>query len=120
MAYVATQTEARLEVLEQQRQESLEKLEHLRTDLRNMAEPSADEGDTDAYEREKLWALAGTVERKLRSIEEAIVLAKNGTYGLCQTCGQRIEPARLEILPDATLCLECQRALERKVKRSRY
>jgi len=120
MARTATQAQLGLEKLEQQRKEALEKLEHLRIDLRNMAEPSADETDTDAYEREKLWALAQTVERKLRSIEEAIELAQNGAYGLCQSCGQRIEPARLEILPETTLCLECQRAYERKNKRARY
>jgi len=32
-----------------------------------------------------------------------------GTYGLCERCGNPIEPARLEALPHALLCLTCKR-----------
>jgi RNA polymerase-binding transcription factor DksA len=84
-----------------------------------MAEPSADEADVDAYEREKTWALVQRLERKLESIDHALRLAQAGTYGVCEGCGSRIDPARLEILPEATLCLECQRKLERQSKRRR-
>jgi hypothetical protein len=31
-----------------------------------------------------------------------------GTYGLCTRCGQPIAPARLEVLPSAAACIECQ------------
>jgi RNA polymerase-binding transcription factor DksA len=44
-------------------------------------------------------------------------LAKQGKYGICESCGERIDPARLEILPEATLCLNCQRELERTRRR---
>jgi DnaK suppressor protein len=108
---------ARLELV---RQETIEKLEHLRLDLRNMAERTADEADADAYEREKTLALLQSLQRKLESIERAIQLAQQGTYGICEGCGDRIDPARLEILPQATLCLKCQRQLERRNQRSRY
>ncbi|MGD8475293.1 MAG: TraR/DksA C4-type zinc finger protein, partial [Anaerolineae bacterium] len=43
-----------------------------------------------------------------------------GTYGTCESCGERIDPARLEILPEATLCLNCQRQKERRSKRRRF
>ena len=85
-----------------------------------MAEPSADEADADAYEREKTFALVQSLQRKLELIDRAIHLAKQGTYGICEDCGARIDPARLEILPQATLCLKCQRELERRNRRSRY
>lgn len=117
----ATTTEAQAEVerLELVRQEIIEDLDHLRADLRNMAEPSADETDVDAYEREKTWALVQRLERKLESIDHALRRAKAGKYGVCEDCGSRIDPARLEILPEATLCLDCQRKLERLNKRRR-
>ena len=117
----ATTTEAQAEVerLELIRQEITEDLDHLRADLRNMAEPSADEADLDAYEREKTWALIQTLQRKLESIEYALRSAKNGTYGICEGCGDRIDPARLEIIPQATHCLQCQRAIERRNRRAR-
>jgi RNA polymerase-binding protein DksA len=109
-----------LEKLERQRQETVEELDHLRVDLRNLAEPSADEADIDAYEREKLWALVQNVQRRLESIDQAIELAQNGTYGVCQSCGNRIDPARLEILPTTTLCLTCRREYERRNRGLRY
>ena len=31
-----------------------------------------------------------------------------GTYGLCTRCGRPIAPARLEVLPSASACIECQ------------
>jgi DnaK suppressor protein len=105
--------------LETEREEILVKLENLRIDLRNMAEPSAEEADVDAYEREKTWALMQSLQRKLESIEHALESAKKGTYGICENCGERIDPARLEILPQATLCLKCQRQFER-LNRRRY
>jgi DnaK suppressor protein len=119
MQAATTKTHPGLEKLERQRQETITKMENLRIDLRNMAEPSADEADIDAYEREKTWALYQSMQHKLTSIDRAIALAQEGTYGTCQSCGGRIEPARLEILPEATLCLDCQRDYERKNKRGR-
>jgi DnaK suppressor protein len=119
METATAQHQSEIEKLEVSRQEILEDLEHLRADLRNMAEPSADETDVDAYEREKTWALVQRLERKLESVEHALRIARIGTYGICERCGQRIDPARLEVLPEATLCLDCQRQIERQNKRRR-
>jgi DnaK suppressor protein len=116
MEALATQKQTEMAKLETARQEILTEVEHLQTELRNMAEPSADEADVDAFEREKTWALVQSLQRKLESIDRAITLAKNGTYGLCQDCGERIDPARLDILPEASLCLQCQRKLERRYR----
>jgi DnaK suppressor protein len=119
MGATRTQVHSEVEKLEHARQELLEEVEHLRADLRNMAEPSADEADADAYEREKTWALVQGLERKVESIDRAIRAAKNGTYGICENCGERIDPARLEILPETTLCLDCKRQSERRSRRRR-
>jgi DnaK suppressor protein len=120
METTTTHTRSEVKRLESERQELLKDLEHLQTDLRNMAERTADETDTDAYEREKTWALVQRLRHKLESIEHALQIAKTGTYGICEDCGNRIDPARLEILPEATLCLECQRKIERQNKRKRF
>ena len=108
-----------VEKLELTRQEIFEELEHLRAELRSIAEPSADQADVDAYEREKTWALVQRLERKLESMEHALRMARAGTYGICEGCGDRIDPARLEVLPEATLCLDCQREIERQHRRRR-
>jgi DnaK suppressor protein len=120
MKTTTVQQQIDIERLELSRNEILEDMEHLRAELRNMAEPSADEADMDAYEREKTLALIQTLERKLDSIDHALRLARNGTYGICENCSNRIDPARLEIIPEATLCLDCQRQKERLSKRRRF
>ena len=120
MKATATQQQVDIEKLERARDETIEDMEHMRLELRSMAEPSADEADIDAYEREKTFALIQTLERKLDSIKHALRMAQNGTYGICESCSNRIDPARLEILPEATLCLECQRQKERRNRRRPY
>ena len=119
MERVAINTMPEIDRLEQERQETLVEIERLRIDLRNLAEPTADDADLDAYEREKTWAMVQTAQRRLEAIERALEMARNGSYGVCQTCGERIDRARLEILPTATLCLRCQKEYERKNKRRR-
>lgn len=113
-----TQTRPEIEKLEQEKLETENKLVRLHLELRSLAEPSADETDVDAYEREKTWALIQRMRQKLQSVERALTSAQDGTYGTCEGCGLRIEPARLEILPETTLCLQCQREFEWKNKRS--
>ena len=47
-----------------------------------------------------------------RMVVEQITAALNrlsaGTYGRCTRCGVQIAPARLEVLPHAAACIECQ------------
>ena len=43
---------------------------------------------------------------------------KQGSYGVCEGCSGAIPIARLNALPYATLCIECQRAAEDGVLRS--
>ena len=120
METVPERLHSELARLEPERQETIEKLEHLRIEMRSIAEPSADEAAVDAYEREKIWALMQALRRKLDSLDHAIQSAQLGTYGICENCGNRIDPARLEILPSTTHCLACQRECERRSKRMAY
>ncbi len=45
--------------------------------------------------------------RELAGIVAAIRRIDDGTYGVCQHCDRRIEPARLAALPAATSCIDC-------------
>ena len=51
--------------------------------------------------------------QKLAKIEEALARMDRGAYGVCEQCNQPISAARLEALPDSTLCIDCQRGEER-------
>lgn len=57
--------------------------------------------------------LAEVESRELASIENALVRMKQGQYGVCEHCGTGIPMARLHALPYATLCINCQRELEK-------
>ena len=50
---------------------------------------------------------------ELRAIQDALARLQRGEYGFCQRCGDSIAPRRLEALPHATLCIECQSLIER-------
>ena len=57
--------------------------------------------------------LAEVESRELANIENALERMKAGKYGLCEVCNGKIPMARLNALPYATMCIECQRELER-------
>jgi DnaK suppressor protein len=63
---------------------------------------------TEIVEAEKGLILEKRVRDQLAEVEHALHKFDQGTYGLCDTCGQPIEPARLEALPRANLCLSCK------------
>jgi RNA polymerase-binding protein DksA len=63
---------------------------------------------TTAFEQAKDLALRQNLERILRQVEHALHQFEKGRYGICEECGQEIDPARLEVLPCATLCLKCK------------
>jgi len=46
--------------------------------------------------------------KELERIDAALVKVQEGTYGLCEDCGKRINKTRLEALPYVTRCLNCQ------------
>jgi DnaK suppressor protein len=48
-------------------------------------------------------------ERKLiAKIKEALERIENGTYGICEVCGEEISEARLKARPVTTLCIDCK------------
>ena len=47
-----------------------------------------------------------------RRIEEARRAVADGSYGTCKGCGREIPPARLEAMPEAVRCVDCQRRFE--------
>jgi len=57
------------------------------------------------------------LRQRLREVEYALCKFELGTYGLCDVCGQPIEPERLEVLPQANLCFSCKARLGKNGKR---
>jgi len=67
-----------------------------------------EEEATETLELETRLALEKRVREQLAEIEHALSKFEKGTYGLCDNCDQPIDPARLEALPEASLCLNCK------------
>ena len=61
-------------------------------------------------------SLLGPKRQELEAIEGALLRLEGGTYGLCEVCGQPIEPRRLEIMPEAPLCRNCMSQREKLAK----
>ena len=57
--------------------------------------------------------LAEVESRELASIEFALERMRKGDYGCCEGCGNAIPLARLQALPYATMCIQCQREAEK-------
>jgi RNA polymerase-binding protein DksA len=94
-------------------------LAHLREFLQAEVDVEPDEGDSEVFEREKNAALIAVLERRLVDIDAALKSMEKGDYGICQRCGKPIEPERLEVKPDATMCVSCQQEVERLSRRNR-
>ena len=60
--------------------------------------------------------LLGPKRQELEAIEEALQRLETGSYGLCEVCGQPIEPRRLEIMPETPLCRGCMSQREKLAK----
>lgn len=58
-------------------------------------------------ERGEVEALAGQLKESLHEVEEALERLRRGDYGVCESCGKQIEPARLEAKPTARRCIAC-------------
>jgi DnaK suppressor protein len=96
-----------------------EELRHLRELMQSEVDIEPDEGDTEVFEREKNAALIAVLETRLQDVQMALRSIEKGSYGICTRCGKPIEPGRLEVKPDATLCVKCQEEVERLSRRGR-
>ncbi|MEO0085862.1 MAG: TraR/DksA C4-type zinc finger protein [candidate division WOR-3 bacterium] len=75
-------------------------------DLSSHRSHVADQG-TENYQREMASRLKTLECQALRDIDDALRRISEGTYGICERCGERIAKARLEIVPHARLCMKC-------------
>jgi RNA polymerase-binding transcription factor DksA len=112
-------TKLQISVLEQQREQTLTELQRLRAELSMEFEhDDVDDAASDLIERDKTQALIMALENKLRDIDHAIEQSQTTGYGICEKCGNPIEPERLEIFPETTLCVNCKRETERIIRSS--
>lgn len=75
--------------------------------LANTDDEHDPEGATIAFERSQVTALRASAEAHLVEIDLALQKLDDGTYGICDGCGQTIAPGRLDARPAARYCITC-------------
>ena len=103
-----------IEKLTTEREKRLVKLANLRRELMSHIDPD-DLEDTvpDVLEHEMTLGRIRELERSLHSMEHALQRVWQESYGICEQCGAQIDPDRLEVVPETTLCVQCKTVGER-------
>jgi DnaK suppressor protein len=65
------------------------------------------------FDQQRDLALRERAIQQLAQVEAAIARLDDGSFGRCTRCGRDIAPARLDALPWAAHCIDCQSALDR-------
>lgn len=101
--------------LREERESLLARLAELGEDMTSFFDASRDsnaddehdpEGQTIAFERAQLAAVTDQTRAHLAEVEAALRRLEQGTYGVCETCGELITAARLEARPTARTCVQ--------------
>ena len=85
--------------------------QHRLTD--SAGDDQADTG-TKTFEREQEITLANNSREMLEQSRRALARIEDGTYGICESCGNPIGKGRSMAFPRATLCLTCKQREERR------
>ena len=109
--------------LEGEQKRLSEELEQLKSSVRPADERregspfgKREEEATESFELERRLTLEKRLIDQLAEVEHALQKFEDGTYGLCDNCGQPINPERLEALPQASLCLDCKARQAKEAK----
>jgi DnaK suppressor protein len=66
-----------------------------------------------SYNKEFLFSQSNNERQLLLMVDSALARIREGTFGECISCGEEINPKRLEAVPWTRHCIECQEKLEK-------
>jgi DnaK suppressor protein len=95
---------------------------HLKTELSELEAPDKhhladlEEMASDTHDTDSVCEIMAVGASTIDQIDLALSKIEEGTYGVCEDCGEHIAFERLEALPFATLCIGCKK--KREVLRS--
>ena len=96
--------------LEERRGALVERCEAVRRDLQRVHAPVSSNSHEQATEMENddtLAAIGESAAFEIQQIDEALERLAQGNYGICKSCGRRIESARLAAMPQTIRCVSC-------------
>ncbi len=83
-------------------------------DASRLNDNAAVDGDAaEQFGHMRVSALKSTLDRTIIQVRKAMTRIKVGKYGICERCGKFIDTDRLMILPETTLCVDCERKKEK-------
>jgi RNA polymerase-binding protein DksA len=107
--------------LHEQREHSLSIVASQETELSGLMRDAGDGAGQDqadvgatSFERDYELTVLNSERDKLAQIERALARIDDGTYGVCESCGNPIGKMRLMAFPRATLCMTCKQREERR------
>lgn len=106
------------ELLNERLRELLEEAEKTMTGMTDGKDPFPDPTDRANLETDRNFELRiRDRERKLiGKIKEALARIEDGTFGICEECGEDISEERLKARPVTTLCIDCKTKAEAEEK----
>lgn len=75
----------------------------------NREDGNLEEEADEVQEYDNLVSLEQNLEVRLKDINTALEKIREGTYGTCENCKKDIEEERLRALPEARLCINCNK-----------
>jgi len=82
--------------------------EQRRFRIDQLTEPAPPPGTMSQPELEVREAVLSSAQLALADVEAALDRMRSGTYGSCVHCGRQLPIERLEVVPQAALCMPCQ------------
>ena len=120
-AWTKAELKGVLDQLHEQREHSLAMIAAQSSELTGLmrdpgdgaGQDQADMGAT-SFERDHELTVLNSERDKLHQIDRALARIDDGTYGICESCGEPIGKMRLMAFPRATLCMTCKQREERR------
>jgi DnaK suppressor protein len=103
-------------------EELLMEAERTKYKVKEIDEPASDpmELASNGFDRDFLLRLRDRERKLMIKIKEALERIEDGTFGICEECGEKISVKRLRARPMATLCIDCKHEQEVLEKRVEY
>ena len=96
--------------LEAELAELEDRLSRSSRDLSEPPDPDSSERAVQMEDDDALEGQAALVAQEIASVRRALERIEDGSYGTCANCGDEISDKRLEVRPEAALCIDCASA----------
>jgi DnaK suppressor protein len=109
-------------LLTRQLDKLLMEAEKTKDQVKEAEEPSSDPMDqaSTVLDMDFLLRLRDRERKLMVKIKGALERIENGTFGICEECGEKISEKRLRARPVATLCIDCKHEQEVSEGRGRH